>query len=716
VLHSDIKAENALYGGSDGRTLKLADFGLAVYITPNDGPLTRARGSRSYMAPEMLAGEGYGFPADMWSLGVLVYVILVGQFPIGQSKQTKSELTRQIIKANFKKPLCLAITVAVVCFVPVLKVRAPTPLQLFAKSLQESAQEADATEEDAPMLFPMYTVPSEALLQMTAVEPHEVLKASWLIGLREWKMKAKGVLVKFEDSKGKAAFISHQWVGGDHPDPEFRQFSILQAALRKLLTTMRSVPLDYVSEGVVAFAKSLKTDVFKRPRPQLLGGVLFMSALDIAIFSGQTEAVRLLVARGAKLSGLIDAVIYSAISGKAECIRILQELRPDYNVNPRMFYGADTLQAACAYATMDVVDELLKQERVANDKAVLSKGLCLAATNWGCSPQLVLKLVEYGADVNFQLRASHFALSYQVVSKYFALRYRLGVRSPISVMMYHLDGLTPLMACLFTGQYDGAAALLASGARPELRNSRGWNAEDVIKGQTIPGWLKNGMAGQLSDCEDVVETEPVRLMNLAGKLKRSIAAEQGRLEMRRRLQGQSSNTGSSSDFHKIAPSSEEPLTNPLTGSQSAQAAQDETLARHLAVQVKRLKVVEFMRTLLRRNPEVRCSASEALQAEIFIQQQSQEVLDDDEGDLLVVNRRPLKRQKDGEKEGDKEADKEGDKGAADLQQNASEGSPVNQQRKSDKTSRDLSYQPDSPRHSKPEPGSPPASQSARKEK
>jgi len=100
VLHSDIKAENALYGGGDGRTLKLADFGLAVYITPEEGPLTRARGSRSYMAPEMLAGEGYAFPADMWSLGVLIYVILVGQFPIGQSKQTKSELTRQIVKVE----------------------------------------------------------------------------------------------------------------------------------------------------------------------------------------------------------------------------------------------------------------------------------------------------------------------------------------------------------------------------------------------------------------------------------------------------------------------------------------------------------------------------------------------------------------------------------------------------------------------------------------
>lgn len=103
VLHSDIKAENALYGGPDGKTLKLADFGLAVYITPSEGPLTRARGSRSYMAPEMLAGEGYAFPADMWSFGVLVYVILVGQFPIGQSRQTKSELTRNIIKVE-KEP------------------------------------------------------------------------------------------------------------------------------------------------------------------------------------------------------------------------------------------------------------------------------------------------------------------------------------------------------------------------------------------------------------------------------------------------------------------------------------------------------------------------------------------------------------------------------------------------------------------------------------
>ena len=45
--------------------------------------------------------------------------------------------------------------------------------------------------------------------------------------------KEKGALVLFERSMGKAAFISHQWVGESHPDPEFRQMSVLQDALRQ---------------------------------------------------------------------------------------------------------------------------------------------------------------------------------------------------------------------------------------------------------------------------------------------------------------------------------------------------------------------------------------------------------------------------------------------------------------------------------------------------
>ena len=66
------------------------DLQFDVIYSP--GPLTIRLGCPTYLAVKL-----------RWSFGVLVYVILVGQFPIGQSKQTKSELTRNIIKVD-KEP------------------------------------------------------------------------------------------------------------------------------------------------------------------------------------------------------------------------------------------------------------------------------------------------------------------------------------------------------------------------------------------------------------------------------------------------------------------------------------------------------------------------------------------------------------------------------------------------------------------------------------
>ena len=76
ILHRDVKPENILYG-SDG-TLKLTDFGTAI-VLGRDSTRT-APGTPMYVAPEVLSGGRIQQPIDMWSAGVVLYLVLCG-FP-----------------------------------------------------------------------------------------------------------------------------------------------------------------------------------------------------------------------------------------------------------------------------------------------------------------------------------------------------------------------------------------------------------------------------------------------------------------------------------------------------------------------------------------------------------------------------------------------------------------------------------------------------------
>lgn len=78
IIHRDIKAENFLYG-ADGR-LKLIDFGLAVRIRHENEVLTSVVGSAHYLAPEMIKQQ-YSKSVDVWSAGVMIYLILYGKYP-----------------------------------------------------------------------------------------------------------------------------------------------------------------------------------------------------------------------------------------------------------------------------------------------------------------------------------------------------------------------------------------------------------------------------------------------------------------------------------------------------------------------------------------------------------------------------------------------------------------------------------------------------------
>jgi len=103
VCHRDLKPENLLL--DDQAMLKISDFGLsALYGSDHNMTLLHTTcGTPNYVAPEVLADKGYdGFMADVWSCGVILYVLLAGFLPFDEPSM--SALFRKIIKAEFSYP------------------------------------------------------------------------------------------------------------------------------------------------------------------------------------------------------------------------------------------------------------------------------------------------------------------------------------------------------------------------------------------------------------------------------------------------------------------------------------------------------------------------------------------------------------------------------------------------------------------------------------
>jgi len=76
IAHRDLKLENFLYAKKDSDLLKLIDFGLAKFWDPSTR-MSQACGSIHYVAPEVLF-QSYTTQADMWSVGIIAYMLLTG--------------------------------------------------------------------------------------------------------------------------------------------------------------------------------------------------------------------------------------------------------------------------------------------------------------------------------------------------------------------------------------------------------------------------------------------------------------------------------------------------------------------------------------------------------------------------------------------------------------------------------------------------------------
>ncbi|KAK8484296.1 hypothetical protein V6N13_145041 [Hibiscus sabdariffa] len=103
VSHRDLKPENLLL--DENENLKVSDFGLSALPQQlrNDGLLHTQCGTPAYVAPEVLRKKGYdGSKADIWSCGVILYVLLAGFLPF--QAENIMEMYRKVFKAEFEYP------------------------------------------------------------------------------------------------------------------------------------------------------------------------------------------------------------------------------------------------------------------------------------------------------------------------------------------------------------------------------------------------------------------------------------------------------------------------------------------------------------------------------------------------------------------------------------------------------------------------------------
>ena len=72
---------------NDFSTLKLIDFGFSTYNNKN---LTKQCGTIMYMAPEFIKKKTYGTPVDLWSVGIIMFMLLnEGKHPFFKNRKEK---------------------------------------------------------------------------------------------------------------------------------------------------------------------------------------------------------------------------------------------------------------------------------------------------------------------------------------------------------------------------------------------------------------------------------------------------------------------------------------------------------------------------------------------------------------------------------------------------------------------------------------------------
>jgi len=104
IIHRDLKPENILMtDNTDKADIRLLDFGLSKIVGPTE-KCTEPYGTLSFVAPEVLKGKPYGKSVDLWSIGIIAYLLMCGFLPF-DDEHSEREIARQTIQDPVPYPM-----------------------------------------------------------------------------------------------------------------------------------------------------------------------------------------------------------------------------------------------------------------------------------------------------------------------------------------------------------------------------------------------------------------------------------------------------------------------------------------------------------------------------------------------------------------------------------------------------------------------------------
>jgi len=105
VVHRDLKPSNILYADTSGdpASLRICDFGFGKQLRAENGLLTTPCYTANFVAPEVLRKQGYDAAVDVWSMGVLLYIMLSGKTPFANGPtDSPDEILKRINGSKFQ--------------------------------------------------------------------------------------------------------------------------------------------------------------------------------------------------------------------------------------------------------------------------------------------------------------------------------------------------------------------------------------------------------------------------------------------------------------------------------------------------------------------------------------------------------------------------------------------------------------------------------------